>query len=234
MAEGLSAAEVGKEIAEHRERSHAPAREETARDRVVTIIEASLLAAVALLAAWSGYASAKWGTEFRLLLGEASTARIEANQAAASDAETLTFDSSTFDTWFTAFVSDNQEAMDVAQRRFRPEFQEAFDAWMATDPFTSGDAPPGPTYMPEYARPQLERAEDLEAESEARFAEGAEAAETADQYVRITVFLATVLFLVGISGHFRVRAARYGLVAVGAIILIFAVALLVASPRPPV
>jgi hypothetical protein len=87
--------------------------------------------------------------------------------------------------------------------------------------------------MPEYERPQLERAEELDTGADALFAEGAEAAETADRYVRVTVFLATVLFLVGISGHFRVRAARYGLVAVGAVILVLAVTLLIVSPKPP-
>jgi hypothetical protein len=135
VAEGLSPAEVGKEIAEHHERAHATGAH-TGRDRVVTIIEAALLAAVALLAAWSGYASAKWSTEFRLLLGEASTARAEANRAIGIDAEARSFDSSTFDAWFTAYVADNHEAMDVAEHRFRPELQVAFDAWMATDPFT--------------------------------------------------------------------------------------------------
>jgi hypothetical protein len=192
-----------------------------------------LLATVALLAAWSGYASAKWSTEVRLLLGEASTARSEANRASGLDAETRSFDSSTFDAWFTAYVANDQEAMDVAEHRFRPEFHVAFDAWMETDPFTNEDAPPGPTYLPEYERPQLVQAEELDATADALFAEGAEAAETADRYVRVTVFLATVLFLVGISGHFPVRAARYGLVAVGAIILVLAVAILIVSPKPP-
>ena len=37
-------------------------------------------------------------------------------------------------------------------------------------------------------------------------------------------YLATVLFLVGISGHFRLKAARYGLVTVGVIVLVLAVA----------
>ena len=59
-------------------------------------------------------------------------------------------------------------------------------------------------------------------------------AETADRYVRTTVFLATVLFLVGISGHFTLRAARYCLIGTAVVILIIAVALLVTSPWPPV
>ena len=55
----------------------------------------------------------------------------------------------------------------------------------------------------------------------------------ADDYVRATVYLATVLFLVGISGHFRLRAARYGLVVVGVVILAVAIATLSTLPRPP-
>ena len=37
------------------------------RDRLVAIFEAILLSVVALLAAWSGYSAAKWGTESSLL-----------------------------------------------------------------------------------------------------------------------------------------------------------------------
>ena len=115
MAEGLSAAEVGKEISEHRKHSQSGAHD-SAHDRGVTIIEAALLAIVALLAAWSGYASAKWSTESRLDLARASTARVEADRAAGSDAETLEFDVSTFDAWFTAYVAGNEEAMAIAEQ----------------------------------------------------------------------------------------------------------------------
>jgi hypothetical protein len=230
MAEGLSATEVAKEISEHQRHAQ---REATGRDRLVTIIEAALLALVALLAAWSGYASAKWSTESRLGLAEASTIRSEANRAADLDVATLDFDAATFNTWFTAYVAGNQTGMDVAMRRFRPEFKVAFDAWLAADPFTNAEAPPGPTYMPEYERPQEERATTLDAQADATSASGAEAAESADRYVRITVFLATVLFLVGISSHFKVRAARLGLVGVGVGVLVLCVGLLLTSPKPP-
>jgi hypothetical protein len=59
MPEGLSAQEVGKEIAEHaKPNGHDDAQER--RDRLVSIAEAVLLSIVALMAAWSGYAAAKW------------------------------------------------------------------------------------------------------------------------------------------------------------------------------
>jgi len=83
VPEGLSPSEVGKEIAEHREHTTAedvPA-EHAERDRWVAIVEAVLLSVVALLAAWSGYSAAKWGTESSLSLAKASSTRTKASLA---------------------------------------------------------------------------------------------------------------------------------------------------------
>ena len=234
MAEGLSAAEVGKEIGEHRHRgSSTDAHEVRGRDRVITVVEAVLLAVVALVAAWSGYASSKWSTESRVFLAEASSARTDANRAQLSGMEIRNLDASMFNTWFIAYSAGNTAAMDLAERRFRPEFEVAFDAWLATDPVDNPDAPPGPTYMPEYAQPDLERAEELDAHADERFEAGEDAGQTADKYVQTTVYLATVLFLVGISGHFRVRKARVGLVVVGVVVLTLAVVSLATLPGLP-
>lgn len=230
MSEGLSTAEVGKEIAEHR---HHAAHHDERRDRVVTIIEAILLAVVALLAAGSGFASAKWSTESRLALSRATTARSQASRAELAAMETRNFDASTFNTWFTAYTAGNQQAMTIAVRRFRPPFRVAFDAWIATRPATNPNAPPGPTYMREYKQPEAARAAALDARADEEYREGAKNGGNADDYVRATVYLATVLFLVGISGHFRLRAARYGLVVVGVVILAVAIATLSTLPRPP-
>ena len=61
MPEGLSAAEVGKELGEHEK--HDAAHRQEPHDRWLSIVEALLLSIVAVLAAYSGYAAAKWGTE---------------------------------------------------------------------------------------------------------------------------------------------------------------------------
>ena len=88
--------------------------------------------------------------------------------------------------------------------------------------------------MPQYKQPDAAQARALDAKADEKYLEGQKDAATADDYVRITVYLATVLFLVGISGHFRVRSrARYGLVEIGVVILILAVAALTTLPRPP-
>jgi hypothetical protein len=232
MPEGLSPQEVGKEIAGHTEPGgHHDDR--ARRDRFVSITEAVLLSIVALLAAWSGYAAAKWSTESRVGLAEASAARTKANRANLAAVELRNFDSSTFEAWFAAYAVHNQQAMALAEHRFRPGFRVAFEAWRATKPEINPDAPRGPTFMPQYREPGLVKGKALDAEADRAFASGATAGETSDKYVRSTVFLASVLFLVGISTRFPLRGGRYALVALGAVMLVFSLVQLAQLPGLP-
>ena len=231
MPEGLSPQEVGKEIAEHAEHSDQEATER--RDRVISISEAVLLSIVALLAAWSGYAAAKWSTESRVGLAESSTARAKANRANLSAMELRGFDASTFNAWFAAYTVHNKQAMALAERRFRPQFRVAFEAWRATKPETNPNAPRGPTYMPQYRQPGLSRGQALDAQADAAFAAGETAGERSDKYVRSTVYLASVLFLIGISTRFPLRGGRYALVALGVLMLGLSIVQLLQLPGPP-
>jgi hypothetical protein len=237
MPEGLSAAEVGKEIAEHRERVAHEAKPEDGgtdnHDRWLSIAEAVLLSLVAVLAAYSGYAAAKWSTESSLSLAKASTQRARANRFDTEAIVTRTLDSVSFNAWFAGFSTGNKTAQRLAVKRFRPGYRPAFFAWLATDPVHNPNAPPGPAYMPQYVIPQETASKAADAAADEEFTNGSEAGATADKYIRDTVFLATVLFLVGISGHFRIRAARFGLIGVGAALLVFAVIQLAGLPGPP-
>ena len=110
----------------------------------------------------SGYAAAKWSTESRVQLTEASTLRVDASRADSEAATLRNFDSSTFEAWFAAYIARNDAAMRVAEHRFRPEFRVAFDAWRATNPETNPNAPRGPTFMPEYKQPGIAEARALD------------------------------------------------------------------------
>jgi hypothetical protein len=234
VAEGLSAAEVGKEIGEHgAHHAHAHADAEERRDRLLSITEALLLSLVAVLAAYSGFAAAKWSTESSVSLATASAARTKANRADLEGLQIRTLDSVSFNAWFTAFTAGNASAERLAERRLRPGYRPAFYAWLATDPAHNPNAPPGPSFMPQYVISQEAVATSEDHKADVEFAKGSEAGATSDKYVRDTVFLATVLFLVGISSHFPVRQARYGLIGVGALILVFAVVQLLGLPGPP-
>jgi hypothetical protein len=232
VAEGLSASEVGKEIGEHKKHA-AEHTEGDRRDRLLSVTEALLLSFVAVLAAYSGYAAAKWSTESSVSLARASAARTKANRAQLEGLQIRTLDSVSFNAWFSAFSNGNANAERLAEKRLRVGYRPAFHAWLATDPEHNPNAPPGPSYMPQYVIPQEAAAKVDDAQADASFAKGSDAGATGDEYVRDTVFLATVLFLVGISGHFPLRQARYGLIGVGALILVFAIVQVLGLPGPP-
>jgi hypothetical protein len=231
MPEGLSPEEVGKEIGERVQRSDQDGHERW--DRLFSIAEAVLLAIVALMAAYSGYAAAKWSTESRVDLASASTARTKANRANLQAMDLRNFDSSTFEAWFTAYTVHNQQAMALAERRFRPQFRVAFAAWRATNPETNPNAPPGPTYMPQYRQPGIAVGKAFDRQADEAFAAGVDAGEQSDKYVRHTVFLASILFLIGIATRFPRRGGRYALVGLGAVMLIVSLVLLAQLPGPP-
>jgi hypothetical protein len=231
VAEGLSAPEVGREIAEHARETHGEGRAE--RDRLLSIAEAVMLSLVAVLAAWSGYSAAKWGTRSSVSLAKAAAIRTKANRADIEAQQIRTLDSVSFNAVFSAYTAHDPRLFRIAVRRLRPGYDVAFKAWLATDPLTNPNAPPGPSYMPQYKIPQQAQANALDAQADAASNEGESAGSTSDKYIRITVFLATVLFIVGISSHFPLRMARYGMIAVASILLIVSLVQMLNLPGPP-
>lgn len=123
--------------------------------------------------------------------------------------------------------------MALAEHRFRPPFRVAFEAWRATKPETNPNAPRGPTFMPQYRQPGLAKGKALEAQADEAFASGQSAGETSDKFIRVTVYLASVLFLVGISTRFPLRGGRYALIGLGAAMLILSFVQLTQLPGPP-
>src|SRR5947209_5618660 len=100
-------------------------------------------------------------------------------------------------------------------------------------PLKNPKAPPDPSYLPQYRIPQQTQARVLNAQADAYFSEGGSGADTADKYVRLTVLLAAVLFLVGIGSRFPARGGRYGLIGVAGVLLLISVIQLLGLPGPP-
>jgi hypothetical protein len=192
-----------------------------------------LLSTVTIVAAWAGYSAAKWGTESSLNLAKASATRVKANRAFQ---EALTYrvgDAVTFNAWYSAHVAGNENDMRVARRYFLPQYRVAFDAWLATHPFTNPNAPAGPEAMPQFKPPGAALARALDTKADSYYAQGEHAAQTGDHYIRVTVILASVLFLVGVSTQFPIRGVRWGLIGTGLVLLLFAAGQILSLPGPP-
>ncbi len=235
MPEGLDPVEAGRKLQGHNHREDRRAADKAAErhSRMVQTGEALLLALVTIAAAWAGYAATKWGTASRVDIAQSSHLRTLATRAHLEALTARNFDSSTFNAWFTAFLVGDKQKEAVAIRRFRPGFRPAFDAWIATDPLNNPKAPPGPTYMPQYRPPEQAAANALDAQATAKFEQGTHDGEISDNYIRITVFLAAVLFLIGIGSTFRLHQIRYALITFGTALLVLAVVLIFHEPGLP-
>ena len=240
MPEGLDPIETGKKLHEHGEESEQQAegngdhgKTHDRHSRIIQISEAVLLSIVTITAAWAGYSAARWGTASRVDIARSSTLRNLATRDDLTAISLRNFDASTFNAWFTAYTLNSPQKEAIAIRRFRPAFRVAFNAWMATDPLHNPHAPPGPTYMPQYKLPAQAQANALDNQADAKFNQGTKDGVTGDQYVQITVFLAAVLFLVGIGSSFRLHGVRYALITFGSVLLIFAVVLILRQPGIP-
>jgi len=255
MAEGLNPIETGKKLHEHGSKQHEHGGDGSGggeghgsgngedgdgtggpggrHSRIVQVCEAVLLAIVTLTAAWAGYSAARWSTESRVEIAKSSTLRNIATRDAIEAISLRNFDSSTFNAWYIAFTLNSPQKEAIAVRRFRPAFRVAFNAWMATNPLHNPHAPPGPTYMPQYKLPAQIQANNLDNEATAKFNAGTQAGATSDNYVQITVFLAAVLFLVGIGSSFKLYGVRYALITFGAALLIISLVLISRQPGLP-
>jgi hypothetical protein len=248
MAEGLNPIEAGKKLHEHGEAAeHAEDPPESGgtggsgrggggesrHSRIVQICEAVLLALVTIAAAWAGYSAARWGTASRVEIARSSTLRNLATRYDIAALELRNFDSATFNAWYIAFTLNNKQKERIAERRFRPAFRVAFNAWIATDPVHNKHAPPGPTYMPQYKLPAQAKGNALDAAATAKFNSGNYAGQIGDDYVRITVFLAAVLFLVGIGSSFKLPGVRYALIVFGTLLLVISIVLIIREPGLP-
>ena len=196
----------------------------------IETIEAIVLAAVAVLTAWSGYQAARWDAKSAAAYALASRKTAEAQEEKTLAGQQHIYDVLTFDAWITAKLRAEHALAAEFERRFRPEFAVAYQAWLKLDPLRDPKAPPGPSFMPEYKSARLEQARAIANEAAESYRSGVDNRETGDRYIRITVVLATVLLLTALSQRFKIHAARFGLVGVAFVMLVVAMVWIVNFP----
>jgi hypothetical protein len=224
---GGSTIEVAAHLGEHKGSSQSLAHE------ILEILEALLLAVVAISSAWSGYQAALWTGQQEELYGYASKLRVEAEGAATYATQERIYNASTVVEWLKAESQGNTKLADIFERRLLPEFRPSFEAWKKTDPLNNPNAPPAPQSMSEFHSSKTEAAARLNDKANQIFEEGTHARRRSDEYVRTTVILATVLLFVAISQRFKFRAVRVGLLVAAILLLCIPLYHILSLPRVP-
>jgi hypothetical protein len=171
--------------------SDRPARHHSATHELVAVI---LLSLVAVLTAWCGFESAKWGGDSSVAFSEASAARIEQSDYESQARDARQIDVAIYTQWILAGANDNQDLVAYIQERFSPELAIAFDAWTA-----DGMLEKSPFKMKEYVPPGSAEAEAAGARANKLQARALDYNDKGDNYSLMTVLFALVLFLAAIA-----------------------------------
>jgi hypothetical protein len=207
-----------------------PGQERSTADRRIDTIAAVLLAVAAVATAWSSYQASRWTGEQAKTFSAANAARVESTRSSGLANAQTQVDVAVFTQWVDARLRSEADLADFYEERFRAEFQPAFRAWIATDPFEDPSAPPSPFAMDEYQLAATQEANELSATAEA----SAELARTniqrATNYVLGVVLFATSLFFAGFSTQLNSTRLRGVNLGVGCVVFVSAASWIATFP----
>jgi hypothetical protein len=189
--------------------------EETRFDRHFELVATVLLAVAAVATAWASYQSARWHGEQARAQSASVAARVESTRAANVANRQGEIDVALFTQWVDAYARNETELAAFYDKRFRPEFKPAFDAWVATRPRKNPSAPLSPFAMPQYKLAANATADRLEVKAAASSQRAGGFIQRADDYSLAVVLFASALFFAGISTRLRSSATRMVILGLG-------------------
>ena len=228
MPEATSNVEFAHKIHEDGHRHSLPP---SRRAQWIEMVEALVLAIVAVATAWSGYQASKWDALSAQHYNLASRTTVLSQEKATLAGQDRLYDITTFNAWVEARISGKDKLVAFYQLRFRPEYAVAFAAWWKLDPLNNPSPHPGPIFMPEYVNANAQESAKLAEEARGYFEKAVTMRENGDQYVKITVFLATVLLLTALSQRFEIFGPRVAVVAVAFVLLVVSAYWILTFPR---
>jgi hypothetical protein len=204
--------------------------EQSRLDRRIEVIAAVILSISTILTAWAAFESAKWSGLQSIAFSQAGAQRTESVRFSSLANQQTAIDVALFTQWAEAIATDNTELADFLRERFRPEFVEAFELWVASEPLVNPDAASSPFAMEEYQLEAAAEADRLALVADQRAQDGLDANQTSDNYVLMTVLFAVVLFFVAVGTRFDAVRVRIGLLGLAGIGLVTGIVILATFP----
>jgi hypothetical protein len=189
-----------------------------------------LLAAATVATAWSGYQASRWNGEQAKAGSRTNAIRIDAARAQGLAQAQTEVDVATFMQWVDAYVREEAELERFYFMRFRQEFKPAINAWIATRPLKTPNAPLTPFAMPQYRLAATAEVERLDAEAELSSATVRSYIQRSTNYVLCVVLFAAALFFAGISTRFEAPRLRAIVLAAGSIVFLGTLAWMATFP----
>ena len=189
------------------------------KDHHLDVGAAVVLALCAVATAWMSYQATHWNGEAQKASGRTNALRIQAARAQGLSQSQTQIDVASFTQWVDAYAHRERRLTAFYFDRFRPEFKPAVEAWIATKPLKTPNAPLTPFAMPQYRLAAAAAAKQLDAASELSATTVLSNIRRASDCVLAVVLFAVALFFAGMGS--KLRTARIRMLMVGLAGVIF-------------
>lgn len=190
-----------------------------------------LLSVTAIMTAWTGFQSSKWGGAMSISFAQASTARINAARLEGDANRKQTIQVSLFTQWLQAYQAHDDQLTDFLEQRFPEPLATAFPVWLAEQPLKNPQAAPTPFQVEEYAIPELKQSQEADALADAKYHEALRNNQRGDNYTILTVAFASVLFFTAMATRMRRQRTQWVLLTIAALGFVVTVGFLASFPK---
>lgn len=205
----------------------------TINDLVLAII----MAAAAVLTAWSSYEGSQWDSVAADERATSSLKRADAGRAAADAVTQSVVDASVWLEWQKAVQLGRDDLSGFLRDRFSPALDDAQDAWFGRALLDDDGNPVGgkfpkgtPLALDVYLPPGQVKAEEFSAAAEQDLAEAAEAGGIGSAYTLQAVIMALVLFFASVALKFTHPVAQVMLTSAAVALMAFSLIRLLSLP----
>jgi hypothetical protein len=176
-------------------------------DRALEVLSVLLLALATVGSAWCAYQASQWNGEEASEARDSTDDRVEASRLFSLGIQKISYDAAIVAQYAEAYAAGNEQLMAFYRERLvRPDFLSVIES-LEQGTFEGGNL----LENQEYTQAQLGSYNDTIARAEAATERSQVAGENADDYVVLTLVLASALFFAGVTSSFRMRALRIAL-----------------------
>ena len=211
-----------------------PHEDENHNSYKIDLTYAAILGLTVIVTAWCGLQHELWSSMLTFELKETNAAHREFTITELKERQLLMIDVIAFTQYLEAEYENNEELANYYKKNFRPEMKEAFDAWIANDPFNNPDAQT-PFHMQEYLLTlDSEKANDLLKTIDEKSENADKISTIASSYVFFTTIYAGISFLEGIGRVFPSKKIQVVFLVMGIVLFsITTIILFITMPITP-
>ena len=206
-----------------------PERSRQSNNRLSEMIAVVLLGVATIGTAWCGYQASRWNQDQSDIARQGSDLRVESNRQFGLATQAIVYDANLVAQYAKAVVDGDTKLQDFYRTTlFRPAFLPVLERWQQA--VQAGTKPPPLLEDRDYLDSQFADYQATQTKAEAKDVESKQAGKNGDDYVLLTLLLASALFFAGVTTSFKLNAARMVLLMLAAVSIAYCISRIATLP----